>query len=480
MEEMERMENKRHMEDEIDLLDLAKKLLRYWWIFLLAALIGGGGAGAYSTMMIAPQYQAECMIYVNNGAISVGATSVSLQDLNASQSLVDTYMVILKSRKVLMEVAEEAGVDYTYETLKSMVSASKVSDTEVFSVYVKSTDPVEAEHIANTIAQVLPDKIADIVEGSSVKIVDYAVVPANKISPSNTKNALMGAMALLVLAGLLATLRILLDTSIQSDEDLFAITRYPLLAKIPEQAPGKKQKSKDKEKSSGYIGKDVNFNIREAYRLLRTNVIYSLAHENKGKIIGVTSSVAAEYKTTTAINLALNLAGEKDKKVLLLDCDLRMSEIAQRLNLSNEKGLAEYLTSDVKLSSIIQFKEEYPNLAVIVGGNSSPNPDELLCSRRMKDCFVHLSKHFDYVIADFPPANIVSDALELGKDCDGMIMVVRQKYTEKKALEESLRKLKFLSINVLGLVFTGTEGNSGRYKKQYYKKYYGNYKSSEK
>lgn len=463
------MENIKRMEDEIDLLDLAKKLLKYWWIFLLAAIIGGSGAGAYSTMMIPPQYQAQCMIYVNNSSISVGATSVSLQDLNASQSLADTYMVILKSRKVLTEVAKEAGVDYSYEEMLSMVSSSKVSDTEIFSVFVKSSDPVEAEHIANTIAEVLPDKIADIVEGSSVKIVDYAVVPANKVSPNNTKNALMGAMALLVLSGLLITLRILMDTSIQNDDDLFTLTHIPLLAKIPEQYPGKKPKHKSKY-ASNYIGEDVTFNIREAYRLLRTNVIYSIAHGEKGKIIGVTSSVSSEYKTTTAINLALNLASEKKKKVLLLDCDLRMSEIAQRLDLSNECGMAEYLTSDIELSSMIQKKEQYPNLAVIVGGNSSPNPGELLCSQKMKNCLSVLAEHYDYIIADFPPANIVSDALELGKNCDGMIVVARQKFTEKQALEESLRKLEFLSINVIGLVFTGVETKGG------YKKYYGNYK----
>lgn len=482
------MDERNIREDEIDLLDLARKLLRYWLVFILAAIIGGGGALSYSMFMITPQYQAECMVYVNNGSISLGASSITVGDLDASQDLVDTYMVILKSRRVLNDVAKRANVDYTYEQMKQMVSAGKVNNTEVFSIYVTSSDPKEAEKIANTIAEILPKAIADIVEGSSVKIVDYAVVPSQKISPSNSKNGMMGAIGLLALVGVILTMKILLDKTIQSDEDLFELTRYPLLSKVPEIGDsGKKRRKKNKKKGKhskvandkavNYIGDRMPFANKEAYRLLKTNLVYSIPSDGTGKIVGITSSVASEYKTTTAINLAIKLAEDGDKKVLLLDCDLRMSEIAERLGLDNRMGLTEYLTGDADLKGIIQHSEEYPHLFTIVGGNSSPNPGKLLRSQKMKDSFKGLAKVFDYIIVDFPPANIVSDALELGKECDGMIVVVRQDFTEKQVFEEAMSKIQFVGINVLGLVLTGVDKGYGS--KYNYVRYYGNYKEVE-
>lgn len=483
------MTEQNRFEDEIDLLDLAKKLMRYWLVFVLAIIIGGGGAGAYSKFMITPLYQAECMIYVNNGSISLGSATLTMGDLDASQSLVDTYMVILESRRVLNDVAKRANLGYSYEELKNMVSEGKVKDTEVFSIYVTSPDPKEAELIANTIVEVLPTAISNIVEGSSVKIVDYAVVPSQKISPSNSKNALMGAMALFVLAGIIITLMILMDKTIQSDEDLFELTKYPLLSKIPEAGSpsneSKRAKKRHKsrkhsdnnryDRNKKYLGGGLPFASQEAYRLLKTNLVYSIPSDDQGKIIGITSSVPSEYKTTTAINLAIHLAEDSDKKVLLLDCDLRMSEIAERMGFENQVGLTEFLTGDAVIKEIVQHKEEYPNLYTIVGGNSSPNPGKLLRSQKMKDCFKTLVQVFDYVIVDFPPANIVSDALELGKECDGMIVVVRQNFTEKPAFEEALKKIEFVGINVLGVVFTGVTKKYGN--KRSYKKYYGNYKS---
>ena len=108
-------------------------------------------------------------MYVNNSSISVGSTQVNLSDLTAAQSLVETYMVILKTRGTLEEVIKEANLPYDYEQLSGMIEAGAVNSTEVFSISVTSASPEEAEKIANTIAELLPNRIADIVEGSSVR-----------------------------------------------------------------------------------------------------------------------------------------------------------------------------------------------------------------------------------------------------------------------------------------------------------------------
>ena len=196
--------NNNHEEMEIDLLRLIQALWRKAWAIVLVAAIFGSCFLAGTAMFIKPKYKANALMYVNSSNISLGGAKVSISqaELSAAQTLVDTYIVILNTRMTLEDVIEQSGVSYTYEELieSEMIQAAAVNGTEVFSVEVTSTDPKEAELLANTIARVLPEKIASIVEGSSARIVDYAVVPAKKASPSLTKNALIGAILGIVLA----------------------------------------------------------------------------------------------------------------------------------------------------------------------------------------------------------------------------------------------------------------------------------------
>lgn len=181
-------------------------------------------------------YESEALLYVNNSSISVGSTSFSISpsELTAAQNLVDTYIVILKTRAVLNEVIDKAGLDYSYAQLKSMITAAPVNQTEVFRINITSPDPHEAERIANTIAEVLPDKIADIVDGSSVRIVDYAVVPSVRSSPSVTRYTALGLLLGVVVSCFAIVALELSDTTIRSEEYLMQNYDFPVLAVIPE------------------------------------------------------------------------------------------------------------------------------------------------------------------------------------------------------------------------------------------------------
>ncbi len=167
-------------EEEIDLLKLLGALWKRIWIIALAAVVGGVVLLAYTKLLVTPLYKSSAMMYVNNSDFSVGSTKVSLSDLNAAQSLVDTYAVILKSRGTLEEVIDKAQLPYTYEELSKMVETGAVDNTEIFSITVTSDDPQEATKIANTIVEVLPDRITEIMDGSDVRTVDFAVVPSKK------------------------------------------------------------------------------------------------------------------------------------------------------------------------------------------------------------------------------------------------------------------------------------------------------------
>lgn len=232
-------ENTENDYTEIDLLHLLGVLWRRAWAIVLAALLFGGAAFSYTYFLVTPLYKATALMYVNNSDISVGNTTVSLADLNASKTLVDSYIVIMKTRLTLNDVIEEAGLTYTYEELYDMISAASVNGTEIFGITVTSPDPAEAEKIANTIVDILPGKIAEIMDGSSARAVDFAVVPAKKSSPSILKNTAVGILLGVVLSCGVLILLDLLDEQIRDEDYLTKTYALPVLAGIPDMLSAK-------------------------------------------------------------------------------------------------------------------------------------------------------------------------------------------------------------------------------------------------
>ena len=229
-------------EFEIDLLKIFQTLWKKAWAIILAAAIFGCAFLGWSTFFVDPLYKAESLMYVNSSNISVGGTKVSISqsELTAAKTLVDTYIVILKTRTTLDAVIEQSGVNYTYEQLKSMITATAVNDTEIFSIQVTSPNPEEAALLANTIAEVLPGKIASIVEGSSARIVDYAVTPVIQTSPNPIKNAIVGAFLGAVLASAIVIVGELMDNLIYDSDYLTETYDLPVLAVIPDLQSGKR------------------------------------------------------------------------------------------------------------------------------------------------------------------------------------------------------------------------------------------------
>lgn len=223
---------------EIDLLALLGALLEKAWLIIIFTVIGGVLACSYASFNITPMYQASVLFYVNSGAISVGSTRVNVSsgELSTATRLIQTYSVIIKTRSMLNEVIERGNLPYSTGQLSGMISAGSVNGTEVFSVMVTNSDPVQAASIANLIAEVLPDKIAEIIEGSSVRIVDYAVIPGGKISPNITQYTMRGIMIGFAIAcALIILYHLFLDYKIHSEDYLMqTYSSVPMLAVIPD------------------------------------------------------------------------------------------------------------------------------------------------------------------------------------------------------------------------------------------------------
>ena len=218
---------------EIDLKRLFLVLLQRAWLIGLVGVLCAALAFCYAWFFVTPTYSASTQLYVNNNYVD--SPGFSSSQLMAAQDLAETYMVILESRNVLDVVASRTNLGYTYRQLKSMISASAVNETEVFQVTVTGYDYQHVAIIANAIAQVLPDKIAAVVEGSSVRVVDYAVENPSPVGPSYSRYLLLGAVVGIVLSAAAVVLLDITDTTIISEDHLSQVYgKYPLLAVIPD------------------------------------------------------------------------------------------------------------------------------------------------------------------------------------------------------------------------------------------------------
>ena len=227
--------NENNGETVIDLFELLGAFIKRIWLVVALTVAGAVLAFVYTLFFVTPQYKSSALLYVNNSDFSLGSVSISTADLSAAKSLVSTYSVILKSRTVVNEVIDLSGVNYSYDQMLSMVDAKAVDNTEVFSITVTSSNPMEAEMLANLYAQVLPEKISEIVNGTDAKIVDYAVIAAKRSSPSYTKNTAVGALLGFVIAAAIVVIGYLRDDIIHSEDYLTkTYPNIPLLTVVPD------------------------------------------------------------------------------------------------------------------------------------------------------------------------------------------------------------------------------------------------------
>lgn len=201
-------------------------------VIILCTILGGAVAFGVTYFLIEPEYTSKVTMYVNNSD-GKQDSYMNINDINASQKLVSTYVEILKSDTVINKVIEATGVEYSATALREMMSASSVNGTEIFEIKFVSEDPEEAALLANTIADIGPEEIIRVVKAGSVELIDPAKVATKPSSPNVILNTIIGIM----LGGVLSVLGVLvyamLDTRIKIEEDLEKTYTIPVLGTIP-------------------------------------------------------------------------------------------------------------------------------------------------------------------------------------------------------------------------------------------------------
>ncbi len=235
----------------------------------------------------------------------------------------------------------------------------------------------------------------------------------------------------------------------------------------------KKKKPHDSNKidSMRIINNKTPFAVREAYRSLCTNVLY-LPINDKCKKIVMTSAMQGEGKTSNSINFALTLSElAKDKRIILLDCDMRKARTAQLLSGidSDKSGITEFLLNIDSEPNIQQIDDS--NLFVLAAGGTSLNPAGLLNSLKMRELMSALEEKYDYIIIDTPPVNVVSDALVLKELVNGYVLNVRADYSDVKELSEAIKSISAAGGEIFGVILGAVNFKSQRDYKRYYNKY---------
>ena len=226
---------------EIDLGRVLRVLLRKWWLIVLLGVLGGGAAYAYTYYLVTPMYQTSISVYVNNArADAIKSETIETADLTASQKLVNTYVTIITSNTVLNEVSTDIGSIYSASQIRAMVACAAVKDTEIFNVTVTNPSPYIAAFIANAFAGIIPAEIPKFLEGSSVKIIDFAVVPASPFTPNYLRNIALGVAAGILFVSLLLVIIDIFDKRIKSEIDLERLSDIPILGAVPDFLNAKK------------------------------------------------------------------------------------------------------------------------------------------------------------------------------------------------------------------------------------------------
>ncbi len=244
---------------EIDLLHIAKILWQKAWLIVCVTVLCGIVGFCISRFAMAPKYASSVLLYVNSSSRTPGSTGgISTSEISASRSLVNTYIVILKDHTTTGQVIRQSGVSYSYEQLSKMITAEAVNNTEVMRVTVTSKDPYEAALIANTIADVLPERIAATIEGSSMRTIDKAVASLKKVSPSIVKYTIIGALLGCIVTCLVLVIRDLLDDVIHNEDYLTGKYDIPVLAAVPDLLSVGGKYGKHGQSGYGYYGTAPN------------------------------------------------------------------------------------------------------------------------------------------------------------------------------------------------------------------------------
>ncbi len=446
--------------EEIDIKDFLGYLKKYLVPMIVVALIATGGSIFYNLAIKTPMYKTSTTVVLAQQTGDKTTSSVTLNDISINQKLVATYTEIVKSKLVLEQVIEDLKLDTTAEKLAKHVTVTAIEDTEILKITVEDGNRIAAAQIANKIAEVFTKEIVNIYQLNNVSVIDVAQVNDKQSNNTTVRDAAIAMLLSVFGVSAIAFIIYYFDDSIKYSEDLEKKIGLPIAGKII--------KSEIEKKTIGdelLVDKYPKSIVSESIKSLRTNLQFS--NVDKGfKTILVTSANAAEGKSFVSSNLAISFA-QANKKVLLIDCDLRKGRLHKLFNLPNLNGFSTLLTDELENYKKYIKKTHIKNLSIIPRGVYPPNPSELLGSQKCKDLIVALKGKYDIIIFDGAPCNGVTDSVIMSTNVDETLIVVRDARTPKKTIDVTKDSLQKVNAHITGVVLNGVNRKVAKYYSYY-------------
>lgn len=467
-------------EEEIDLQiligDLWKGLFKFWWIVALLAILLADLAFMGSLLIFKPEYVAKATFTISTQMTkqtSVGEIDNYTYDYSSSTAsqMAKTFPYILQSDLMQEIIAQDMGVD----EVNGEITAEATDNTNLFTVMVTSDNAMDAFEILKSIIDNY-HKVADYVIGDTqVNILTSPTVPEE---PDNVYDYLRNTIIAFLIGILLGCgfifIYAITKNTIRREEEMKEKLNMTCLGTVPQVMFKKRRKTINQDIT--IINRNSGAAFQESIRALRTRLIRRMGE--KEKILVITSTLPGEGKTTVSLNLAISIA-QREKSVVLVDCDLRNPSIASRL--SEEKdtelfGLKEVFGGEKTLKEALLYMKEEGGFYLLAGREPMENPIAAMGSGRIKDILDRLCEQFDYVILDTPPCGIIADAAALASYADAAVYVVKQDYAPLYRIMEGIQSLSESGVKMLGGVLNGAESGLGGYGHNYgYSGGYGHY-----
>lgn len=439
---------------DIDLGYIFKIIKKKIKIILLIGIICGIISGLISFFVMKPVYQADMTLIVNKQVDNEVAEMSTNDDFTFAQKMAVTYGEIIKSRAIMEEIINNMKLDTSYEKLIKNISVKNIDNTQIIKISVQNTNPKTAMNICNNIPNIFEKEVQRITKASGIEIIDKAKLPKKPIKPNKIINILVATFLGIIISTFIILTMELLDKNIKTTKDVEEKLGLTVLSTL----------AKEKKPITIVKNKQEKSNKIEEFVRIRTNIEYLNVDDDLKKII-FTSTNKNEGKSVITSNVAYSFSNLENKKILLIDCDLRNPSIHKVFKVSNLNGLIDIL---VKGKSFDECKISInKNLDILTVGKIPPNPSEILSSKKMKRFIEMVSENYDYVFIDTPPIGAVSDASILASYTDKIIYVISSGDSEEDQVKNAMKCFK--KDKVLGVVLNKVDSNiNGYYSYGYY------------
>ena len=438
-----------------DILDyFAKKIWVIGIITVLTVLLGL----IYSIGIKTPMYKSTTSV------ILASNQTITQSDLTLYQKLINTYTQIVTSKNVINDTISDLNLKYSYDQLKKNVSVNAVTDTEIINIAVTDENSQMAKNISDTIAKNFKEEVANIYNLTNVSILDQAEVSNLPYNHNVLKEAIIYTVAGVLLGFAALFLRYYFDRNIKTKEEVEEKIKLPIMGSVRDCAKDVKT-NVDKDKI--LLSDHPKAGFVEDVKTIRTNLDFSSLDKKVKKIL-ITSSIPGEGKSFISSNLAISFA-QNNKKVLLLDCDLRKGVVHKKFNMKNI-GLSNLIAKN-DLDNINSYinHTHIDNLDVMTRGIVPPNPSELLNSTIFESVLKLLEPFYDIIILDGTPITNLPDSLVVSRFADKTLIVSTIGYTPVDLLENTKKSLDNVNADIAGVIVNKVPASRGGY-------YYSSYK----